>query len=84
MSDIEKSLRLLALAERYTVEEYQFGEGYTIVPKNDENLQAHYGDGDLTYFVTGIYNSGANVARINIEELDDLREFCQSLLGGDA
>lgn len=84
MSDIEKSLRLLALAKWYIVEDSQFGEGYTITPKNDNRIQAHCCDGDLEYFVTGVYNSGANVARINIEELDDLREFCQSLLGGDA
>lgn len=84
MSDIEKSLRLLALAERYTVEDSRFGEGYTITPKDGSRIQARYDGYDLEYFVTGVYNSGSNIVEIDVEELDALREFCESLIGGDA
>ena len=36
-------------------------------------------DDGISYYVTGVYNSGENWHEINVEALEDLKKLCESL-----
>ena len=36
-------------------------------------------DDSVTYYVTGVYNSGTDWEEINVEALEDLKKLCESL-----
>ena len=81
MDAIEKSLELIASARKYDVKKFE-GGAYEI-RDDDAALAACYSDGEWSYCVTGVYNSGDDYAEIDMGALMRLAEFAR-LLGGDA
>ena len=81
MDAIERSLALINSAQGYHVTK---GQSSTYEVRDvDASLAACYSDGEWTYFVTDVYNSGHDYAEIDMDAPDRLAEFVR-LLGGDA
>lgn len=81
MDAIERSLELINSAQGYHVIK---GQNSTYEVRDvDTILAACYSDGEWTYFVTDVYNSGHDYAEIDMDALGRLAEFVR-LLRGDA
>lgn len=79
---IVDSLNLLSRAEAYSVSFDKDSGMYEVRPKDYEvNLAAVLFPDGWKYYDTGVYNTGRDWEPINIEQLDALREFCESLGG---
>lgn len=72
-------LNLLALAEDFSVVEEP--RRFTILVK-DSDLVAFIdkNSGEITYFVSDVYNSVSDYAEIDIEVLTKLKKFCELLV----
>ena len=81
MDAIDRSLKLIDSARGYRVTKCE--DGAYEVRDVDTSLAACYSDGEWTYFVTDVYNSGHDYAEIDMDALGGLAEFVR-LLGGDA
>lgn len=71
-------LKIIDLAQRFTItkteQEYE-------IESNDSNIAASIDEeGEIQYFVTGVYNSGSDWFDINIEALDELKELCHLVI----
>lgn len=64
---IEDSLSLIALAKDFKVTAH--GNNCFTVEDEEHNLEAVYEEGEWSYHVTGVYNSGSDRAKVNIEIL---------------
>ena len=62
------SYRFKKTEEDYEIEDIENSVGATI---NE--------DDGITYYVTGVYNSGTDWEEINVEALEDLKKLCESL-----
>ena len=75
---INDKLELLSMAENFMVSKRNDG-GYDIDHKKEDIGAVIYVNGEIQYFVTGIYNSGTDWAEIDIEALNDLKRFCEMM-----
>lgn len=78
---ISEKLELLSMAEKYTVTKLTDGE-YEVAQDDAELGAIINGQGMVKYYVTGVYNSGADWAEIEMDELMALKRFCELLTGG--
>ena len=78
----QENLELLSMADDYKIQKTEQG-GYIIENKVKGGLMASVENGflDITYYVTGCYNSGVDYMPIDIEQLEELREFVRLLQG---
>lgn len=53
--------------------------GYVVRPRNYSLVALIEPEGEVSYFVDGIYNSGSDWADIDVTELDKLRRFVELL-----
>lgn len=78
-------LELLALASKYKVEKgdpkYGNGGKYDVIDE-EHNLVASIAPDGVSYYVSGVYNSGGDYAEIDMQALHDLEKFC-TLLADD-
>lgn len=74
---IEDALNLLTLAKDFKVA--ACGGNCFNVEDEDHNLSAFYEEGEWRYYVTGIYNSGADDAEVNLAAFKKLVEFTEHL-----
>lgn len=74
---IEDSLSLIALAKDFKVTAH--GNNCFTVEDEEHNLEAVYEEGEWSYHVTGVYNSGSDRAKVNIGALKKLVEFTEHL-----
>ena len=74
---IDDSLNLLALAKDFKVTAH--GDNRFTVEDEEHDLMAFYDEGEWSYCVTGVYNSGTDDAEINITALKRLVEFTELL-----
>ena len=81
MDAIDRSLKLIDSSRDYRVTKCE--DGAYEVRDVDASLAACYSDGEWTYFVTDVYNSGNDCAEIDMGALGRLAEFVR-LLGRDA
>lgn len=51
------------------------------ITDNDSNVGATIDadEGEIQYFVTGVYNSGCDWAEIDLEALEDMKKLCETL-----
>lgn len=84
MSELEKNLSLLAESKNYTVSTVNGAEGsYAVHPNNEAEIEAFFDGKRWGYYMTGCYNSGIDCLPIDVQELDSLRAFCESLGGAE-
>ncbi len=75
---INDKLELLSMAEQFMIRKSD--DGYYDIDHKTENIGAViYVNGEIKYFVTGIYNSGTDWEEIDIEALNDLKRFCEMM-----
>lgn len=74
---INDKLELLSMAEQFMVR--KSCDGYCIEHKIENIGAVIYKNGEIKYFVTGIYNSGTDWEEIDIEALNDLKRFCEMM-----
>lgn len=82
---IQENLMLLSMSAKFKVTSAS-EDTYQVTFKEDLDnhpLQAVYEDGEWSYYMGGIYNSGLNWAEIDISKLNELIAFTKSLEGGD-
>lgn len=77
---ISEKLELLSMAEKYSVTKRTDGE-YEIAHNSSELGAIINGQGMVEYYVTGVYNCGADWAEIEMDELMALKRFCELLTG---
>ena len=75
---INDKLELLSMAEQFMVSKRNDG-GYDIDHKTENVSAVVFINGEIQYYVTGIYNSGTDWAEIDIEALNDLKRFCEMM-----
>ena len=75
---INDKLELLSMAEQFMVSKRNDG-GYDIDHKTENIGAVVFINGEIQYYVTGIYNSGTDWAEIDIEALNDLKRFCEMM-----
>lgn len=75
---INDKLELLSMEKKFTVSKRNDG-GYDVDHKTEDIGAVIYVNGEIQYFVTGIYNSGTDFAEIDIEALNDLKRFCEMM-----
>ena len=84
-------IRILDLLCNEQSSNYKFKkteEDYEIEDVNNSLGAIINEDDGVTYYVTGVYNSGTDWEEINTEALEDLKKLCESLAkdikGGDS
>jgi hypothetical protein len=80
---LNKSLDLLALAENFKIEKpkAEYDDWcYKISEKNGDLCAFFELDGSIKYYVTGVYNSGIDVAEIDVKRLNKLITFCNLMV----
>lgn len=84
-------IRILDLLCNEQSSNYKFRkteEDYEIEDVNNSLGATINEDDGVTYYVTGVYNSGTDWEEINVEALEDLKKLCESLAkdikGGDS
>ena len=88
MKTLEKSLHMLSQANDFEVEKIEHEQEpveYKITDKKSD-LVAFWQNGEFEFYVSGVYNSGCNFAKIDMERLRELCQFCSYLSefsGGD-
>ena len=81
---IKANLMLLSMSAKFKVTSASEDTcQVTFKDDHDDSLQAVYEDGQWSYYMGGIYNSGVNWAEIDIKKLNELIAFTKSLEGGD-
>lgn len=83
--NIKANLMMLSMSAKFKVTSAS-EDTYQVTFKDDQDdypLQAVYEDGQWSYYMGGIYNSGLNWAEIDIKKLNELIAFTKSLEGGD-
>ena len=75
---MNKILRLLELGEKYNIKQNTDNLTYEINDYENELVAIIDGD-DVSYYVTGAYNSGIDYLDINMKALDELKEFVKGL-----
>lgn len=81
--ELNKSLDLLALAEDYKIEKpaAKYDDWCYKISEKKGNLCAFFElDGSIKYYVTGVYNSGIDVAEIDVRRLHRLVAFCNLMV----
>lgn len=74
-------LKFLAMANNFEV--YDDNGTFTVLHKND-NLKALIEEnGDISYYVTGVYNSGSDIEEICMPHLMELKSFCEHMIKED-
>ena len=77
-------LELLDLVEGLTITETN--EGYVIEDEHHQLSDRINHSYEITYYVTGVYNSGVDWEEIDIENLSRLKRVCETItkleLGG--
>ena len=83
MDGIERSLALLEKARGFEVKVTGYGYGVNYKDDPDDHPLIAVYDEDLVwrYYVGGLYNCGCDDVQIDLEKLDRLRAFCESLEG---
>jgi hypothetical protein len=78
----QENLELLSMADDFKIHKTEQG-GYIIENKEKSGLMASIESGflNVTYYVTGCYNSGVDYMPIDIKQLEELREFVRLLQG---
>jgi len=88
MKTLEKSLDMLRQANDFAVEKIEHEQEpveYKITDKKSD-LVAFWQNGEFEFYVSGVYNSGCDFAKIDVERLRELIQFCSYLSefsGGD-
>lgn len=75
-------IRVLDLLCNEQSSNYRFkknNEDYEIEDVNHSLGAVINEDDGVTYYVTGVYNSGTDWEEINVEALEDLKKLCESL-----
>ena len=75
---INDKLELLSMAKQFMVSKRTDG-GYDIDHKTENVAAVVFVNGEIQYYVTGIYNSGTDWEEIDIEALNDLKRFCEMM-----
>lgn len=81
MKTLDKSLHMLSQANDFTVEKIEKEQEpveYKISDKQSD-LVAFWEDGKFKFYVSGVYNSGADFAEIDTGRLYELYQFCSYL-----
>ena len=71
-------LELLSLAKDYSVKKHD--DGYRIECKNADLAAYIDEDYEIEYYVTNVYNSCSDYAKIDMEELMTLQKFCELII----
>lgn len=76
-------LDLLELAKKFIVKKEVDGS-YFVCCSDDEYTDGEVcayieNDGSVKYYVTGVYNSGSDLAEIDITVLEKMKEFCERM-----
>lgn len=67
------------MSNNYSVEKKTYG--YDVIDKNSD-IVAEITDGiDITYYLSGCYNSGCDYKEIDVDALINIRNFCDMLIG---
>lgn len=74
---LAEKLKFLDRSKGFTV---NYGEQESQI--EGENVSAVIDSYGVTYYVSGVYNSGTDYAEIDIDELMRLKEFCEMLTIG--
>ena len=79
-NDIKKKLDWLAQASKFNIRKTSDGH-YEVEFSDGKNIEASiYEDGDIVYYVTGVYNSGCDWEEIDIDALLELKAYCEGLI----
>lgn len=81
--DVKDNLTLIKYASKFSVEETGNNVLQIAEPYAEVAAEINVNDGKISYYVTGVYNSGSNWAEINMNQLNRLKEFCEAIVGGD-
>lgn len=76
-TSISEKLKFLDRSKGFTV---NYGEQESQI--EGENVSAVIDSYGVTYYVSGVYNSGTDYAEIDMNELMRLKEFCELLVKG--
>lgn len=71
-------LELLALSEKFSV--VKKDDGFEIECVNDTLAAFISKDNEITYYVTGCYDSGSDWIEFDIKELEELKKFCELMV----
>ena len=75
---ISDKLELLSMAEQFIVSKRTDG-GYDIDHKTENVGAVVFINGEIQYYVTGIYDSGTDWAEIDMDALMELKKFCEMM-----
>ena len=76
---IENTLRFLETASRFDIESLGYDDFEVRLRDSASGPMAQYHNGLWSYYLTDCYNSSTDEIQIDIEELDELRDFCEIL-----
>lgn len=79
---IENTLGFLETASKFDIKSLGDGDYEVRLRDSASGPMAQYHYGLWDYYLTDCYNSGTDEIPIDIEELDELRDFCQILSRG--
>lgn len=72
------TLKLIEIAQRFQIKKEN--DDYIINHNNEELMAIIDKKGDISFYVTGVYNSGSDIAQINMNALKELQEFCKLII----
>ena len=75
---MNKKLELLSLAERFTIK--KDNDDYNIESKMDNISAIIDKNNEITYFVTGCYDSGIDWISFDGKEFEKLKQFCELMI----
>lgn len=71
-------LQLLSYAKDFQVIEKE--DGYEVLHIHEELSAFIDNENNITYYVTGVYNSGLDWVEIDVSELNKLKQFCELMI----
>lgn len=75
---MNEKLELLSYADKYHINK-KSQDRYEIFAK-DTDIVAVINKNEITYYITGCYDSGIDWLEINMKAIEELKEFCNLMI----